>query len=92
MASAWRASRPGYASSATRLRSPSCSPGRCAPAASSNGTPACIMKATGGLTHFMLGLEPAGPSVARRANLAPAGRAAQKAAKAARTSLRPRLA
>jgi hypothetical protein len=48
------------------------------------------MKATGGLTHFMLGLEPAGPSVARCANLPPGGRASQNAANAARISARLR--
>lgn len=50
------------------------------------------MKATGGLTHFMLGLEPAGPSVARWANLPPTGRAWQKAAKAVRISSRDKAA
>jgi hypothetical protein len=39
------------------------------------------MKATGGLTHFMDGLLFAGPSVARWANLPPAGLALQKAEK-----------
>jgi hypothetical protein len=42
------------------------------------GTPACNMKATGGLTHFMLGLEPAGRSVARWANFPPTGRCVAK--------------
>ena len=46
------------------------------------------MKATGGLTHFMLGDEPAGASQARCENFEPAGRAAQKAAKTARISSR----
>jgi hypothetical protein len=44
------------------------------------------MKATGGLTHFMLGLEPAGRSVARWANLPPTGRWAQKLANVWRIS------
>lgn len=46
------------------------------------------MYATGGLTHFIDGLEPAGRSQARCANFAPAGRAAQYAAKVSRTCAR----
>jgi hypothetical protein len=62
------------------------------PAARSAGTPACSMNATGGLTHFIDGLLPAGPSQARWANLEPAGRASQNAAKVAAISPRVRPA
>ena len=44
------------------------------PAAMRRGAPACSIRTTGGLTHFIEGLDPAGPSVARWANLAPIGR------------------
>ena len=66
-------------------------PGMCTPAWRSMGNPACSIKATGGFTHFIEGLEPAGPSVARWANLCPTGRAAQKALKVLRMSARERL-
>ena len=46
------------------------------------------MKATGGFTHFIDGLLPAGRSQARCANFEPGGRALQKAAKVARISSR----
>ena len=62
------------------------------PAARSAGTPACSMKATGGLTHFIDGLLPAGPSQARCANFEPAGRASQKAANISTMAARDRLA
>ena len=75
-----------------RPQSPSSRPGSVTPAATSLGTPAWSMYATGGLTHFIDGLEPEGPSVARRANFCPTGRAAQKAAKILRISDRPKPA
>jgi len=43
------------------------------------------------LTHFIDGLEPAGPSQIRCANLPPTGRASQKPAKAVRISARERV-
>ena len=46
------------------------------------------MKATGGLTHFIDGLELAGKSVARCANLPPTGLALQNCANCERTSSR----
>ena len=50
--------------------------------------PEIIEQTSGRLTHFIAGLEPAGASQARRANLAPAGRAAQYAAKISRSAAR----
>ncbi len=50
------------------------------------------MKATGGLTHFIDGLLPAGPSHARCANLPPTGRASQNAEKVSTISARDSVA
>ena len=52
--------------------------------------PACSMKATGGLTHFIDGDAVEKASQARCANLSPAGRAAQNAWKVVRISARDR--
>ena len=58
------------------------------PAASRRGAPACSISTTGGLTHFIDGLEPDGPSVARCANFAPTGRGSVQARQRSTSSRR----
>src|SRR5690606_33801200 len=79
----------GQAAEATRAGSPGASAGMWTPAASSRGTAVSYIQATGGLTHFIEGLEPAGRSVARWANLRPGGRASHQATKRRRNAGRP---
>ncbi len=71
--------------------SPAWIPGILMPASSRRGAPACSIYATGGLTHFIEGEDPAGRSVARCANLLPASRASQNALKVLRSSARGRF-